>query len=229
MSPVKWLAAVLASSALASAASATVINFDDQGLTGPSLFSQVTPSSPVITLDGVTATFSGGGILTAATNLPANRTSIYGTASFLDGGLNPITVAFSDPIENFALTVLNGDTSSARYRLFDEIGNSSTFTLQPNLNGGASTLGFAASGRMISILALVEDGGIEANIGNPNDPRFFDFFIDNISFNAELPSDIVTPDEVVVVNPDTTVIPLPATAFLLLGALGALGFVRRSA
>jgi hypothetical protein len=159
-----------------SPASASVINFDDQGLTGPSLFSSAGPAQTIpITVDGVTATFKGGVILTEATNLPANRTSIYGTASFANNLSNPLTITFDKAITNFLVDVLNGNTEPIDYTISDNAGNSSTFNLPNNLNGGKTQIGFAATGNEVTI---------KSSIGS----QFaYDFFIDNIRFNEPLP------------------------------------------
>src|SRR5262249_35079854 len=72
----------------------TIIDFDSQGLTGPSLFAAASPIPQTIpiTIGGVTVTFNFGVILTNATNFPANPTSVYGTASFVPGMSNPMVI-----------------------------------------------------------------------------------------------------------------------------------------
>ena len=234
----------------ASLANAITVNFDDQGFSGTSLFATTVTDSPTISTADGDVMLDGGGFLTNTANLPANQTTVYGTASFFQGGLNPITLSFENPVNNFTLDILNGDISPATYMLSDDIGNSSTFTIAPNLSGGKSTVGFAATGNTISITAVVTGGGDVANVIDPSDNRFFDFFIDNVTFNAPIPTDIITPDEVVVVNPNPTtpttptapsaptapanpgnaphVIPVPASmVFLASGLIALLGFGRR--
>lgn len=157
-------------------ASASVINFDDQGLTGPSLFSNAGPAQTIpITVDGVTATFKGGVILQNTANLPANQTSIYGTASFGSNLSNPLTITFDKAITNFLVDVLNGNTEPIDYTISDNAGNSSTFNLPNNLNGGKTQIGFAATGTEVTIKSA-----IGSSIA-------YDFFIDNIRFNEPLP------------------------------------------
>ena len=79
----------------------TVIDFDSQGLTGPSFFAAASPIPQTIpiTVDGITVTFNFGVILTKTANLPANETSLYGTASFVPGMSNPMLITFSQPVQ----------------------------------------------------------------------------------------------------------------------------------
>jgi len=180
-------------------ASASVINFDDQGLTGPSLFVDAGPAQTIpITIDGVTATFKGGVILTNTTNLPADSTSIYGTASFGSNLSNPITIDFSQPINNFLVDVLNGNTEPIDYTISDNAGNSSTFNLPNNLSGGMTQIGFAATGTEVTIKSAT----------GSSTP--YDFFIDNIGFNEPLPPSL-----------GGKPVPEPLT---ILGSVAALGF-----
>ncbi|MFT3986256.1 VPLPA-CTERM sorting domain-containing protein [Aestuariivirga sp.] len=186
---------------VAAPAHATIINFDDQGLVGPDVFASATPSPQHLDIvaGGVTASFDGGVILTNTAFLPANETSVYGTAYFGTELSNPLTITFSHSITNFFVDVLNGLGSDVTYQLSDNAGNSSTFTLAPNLDGGKTTIGFAATGTVVTLLALS---------GNQ-----WDFFVDNIGFNEALP-------------PDVGSVPLPAGLPLLATGIGALGFLR---
>jgi hypothetical protein len=188
----------------AGSASASLLNFDDQGLTGPSTFS----GSPVTvseTVDGVGVTVEGGTILTGTTNLPANPTSLYGTASFFTGGQNPITITFGAPITNFFLDVLNGNDATTTYTVADDLGASRTFDLPPNLDSGAATIGIPTVGSIITITADTDASG------------FFDFFVDNIRFNEDLP-------------PELAPIPVPpALPMLAAGIIGLVALRRRSA
>jgi hypothetical protein len=186
-------------------ANAVVINFDDQGLTGSSFFSS-SPQTIPITIGGVTVTFSGGKILTNTSNLPANQTSIYGTASFVNGLTNPIVVNFSQPINNFFLDVLNGNTQALDYTVADNNGNSSTFNLAPNTSSGQTQIGFAATGNQVTITSAI--GSSTA----------YDFFIDNIRFNEALPPSIG----------GTTAVPEPFTIVgTMLGGAAALKIRKR--
>ena len=194
------LCALLAAS-LGHPTNATTINFDDQGITGPSTFGGPEDTRTISTVDG-NVTFSGGTFLTNTTNLPADQTTVYGTVSDPQYS-NPLTVTFQNPVTNFFLDVLNGNTTTVDYTVADNAGHSSTFTLPPNLSSGQTTIGFAATGTVITILAQTNG--------------FFDFFIDNVNFNAPLP-------------PSLTGVPLPASLPLFatgLGALGLLGWRRK--
>ena len=160
-----------------------IITFDDQGLTGPSTFSATSPMSvSVVSPGGVGVTFTGGTILTNTTALPADETSIYGTAGFASpqgpGGYeNLITISFDQPIQNFIATLLNGSTITAEFQAVDGMGDTANFTLAPNLSGGQSQIAFAAAGNQVTITQLTNDPSVSG----------YDFFIDNIQFNVPLP------------------------------------------
>ena len=175
---------------------AVLINFDDQGLSGPQLFGGVMQVIALTNVggSGIDATFSGGVILTNATNFPANHTSVYGTYSGVTGYTNPMTVTFSQPVSNFFLDLYNGWTSDRTFTVFDNSGNSTTVTLPPNTSSGQTLVSFSAAGSIISLQ--------DVTIGVST----WDFLIDNIHFNEPLPT-----------------VPEPAT-MLLLGA-GLLGLV----
>ena len=157
----------------------TVIDFDSQGLTGPSLFANASPIPQTIpiTVSGITVTFNFGVILDQTANLPANQTALYGTASFVSGMANPLVITFSQPVTNFFLNLYNGQTTDATYNVSDNNGNSQNFTLPPNLSSGNTLVGIAATGSTITIEDISGSGS-------------WDFFIDNVTFNEPLP----TPD-----------------------------------
>jgi hypothetical protein len=138
-----------------------------------------------------TVTFHGGALLDHATNLPADETVIYGTAGnsasigvFPGSGFaNPLTISFPAPITNFFLDVLNGNTMSVDYHVADNHGNAADFLLAPNLSGGLKTIGFAATGTVVTISAAT---GQSTSAG-----MTWDFLIDNVHFDEPLPTGAV--------------------------------------
>lgn len=188
------IGAFLLSIGVCQSARATTIDFEDQS--GPSFFASAGPAQSIV--EGP-ATFNGGVILTNTANLPANQTSVYGTANFSDPSLtNPLTVNFLSPITNFFLDVINGEPFAVNYTVADNLGHTATFLVASNTSSGAQTIGFAATGTLVTISA-------EAAGGN------FDFFIDNVHYNESLP-------------PGLNQTPIPAALPLFASALGGLGF-----
>lgn len=177
------LAASLVFVALGQQVKADIITFDAQGLSGPSNFADATPMTvDVVSPGGVGVHFTGGTILTNTSNLPADETSIYGTAGFatpqgVGGYVNLITITFDTPIQNFIATLLNGSTITADFMATDSSGDSAVFTLAPNLQSGETQIAFAAVGTWVTITQLTNDPNVSG----------YDFFIDNIQFNVPLP------------------------------------------
>jgi hypothetical protein len=149
---------------------------DFENLTGPPLFGQAGPAQTLTYSfpDGVTATFSGGVILTNESSQSTDFSSVYATVSLGDPSLtNPITVTFNHNIQNFQIQILNALAGS--YTLTDNQGNLAQFTLATK-GGSIATEGFAATGGTVSIFFL----------GPPSLGATWDFAIDNVTFN-ELP------------------------------------------
>lgn len=182
-------------------ASAITINFDNQGLTGPNNFEDAgSPQTINVDTSAGRVTFSGGVILTNTTGLDINPTSIYATASGYDPGLdNLLTISFERPVLNFSLDVGNGGPDAISYRVRDNVGNVSDFTLAPvNTPGQLQRVNFAEPGTSIQTLM------ISTNI------NYFVFYIDNLEFEATAP-----PGEV----------PEPSSMWMLGSSLSAFAFV----
>src|SRR3954454_17458802 len=163
---------ILLLTALSVTCSATVVDFET--FTGPSLFGPPAQTLNIPTTIG-TVLISGGLILTQEANLPADQTSVYGTANFEDvvtGYSNPIRIVFPQPITNFFLDVYNGNTEPIDYTVADNAGHTATFNLTDNFSGGQSLVGFAATGTVVTITAG----------RSPNAVRW-DFSVDNVTFN----------------------------------------------
>lgn len=180
-------------------ASATVVDFES--IVGPSFYVLAGPAQHRVfnTVDGQ-VTVDGGVVLTNTFALPADQTSVYGTARVGDAVdpsyTNPLTITFEHPITNFYLDVLNGLATNVTYEMSDNAANVADFTLAPNLSSGQKTIGFAASGTQVQIFAT------------PKDVQTWDFLIDNIHFNEALPA----------TTPEPT--PLVLMGFGLLGVAG---------
>ena len=153
-----------------SGAAATTTTIDFETLTGPSLFCP--PALSPLTI-GV-ATFTGGTVLTAAANLPADQTSVYGTASVCSttGYSNTLTITFSRPVSNFSALVLNGNTVTVDYTVADDAGGSVTKSLVANFSSGADTFALPDAGITSVTISPTTAGG------------FYDFLIDDVSFTA---------------------------------------------
>ncbi len=162
--------------------SALATSIDFENLTGPSVFASSTPQSPSYSVGGVNVTFTGGTILTNTTYLPADETTVYGTADFAPGPLqNPLTITFDQNISNFFLDVLNGENFDVTYTVADNAGHSASFTLAPNLSSGQTTTGFAATGTVVTVTAS-------------RAPSPWDFFIDSVRFDDPLPAGAGVPE-----------------------------------
>ncbi|MGA3007441.1 MAG: hypothetical protein ABSE59_06070 [Opitutaceae bacterium] len=175
---------------LALPAFADVIDFES--LTGPGVFASASPVPQTVVLDNTT--FTGGVILTNTTNLPADETSVYGSASFVPGMSNPITITNPNGFNNIFFDLLNGQVAPTSYLITDNDGHSAEFDNVPsNTNTGAALVGFASTGTEITIQDISSTGS-------------WDFFIDNVTFDEPLPPSLAVPE-------------VSSTALLLLGGL----------
>lgn len=155
-------------------AKADIINFEDQPA-GPSVFGASPPETLTYITSSGPLTITGGTILTKTTFLPADQTNVYGTASFGPGLSNTITLAFTSPINNFFFDLLNGLLTTQNYTVSDNIGNSQTFSIVPNLSLGLQFVTFPTVGQTVTITC--SSCGTE-----------WDFFIDNVGFNQPTPT-----------------------------------------
>jgi len=158
-------------------AAASTITFEDR--TGPSFFDFTNgPETVTYTLGTLQVTFNGGVILTTESNQSSDFTSVYATGSWQVPALsdishdfqNPLTVAFTAPIQNFQFDILNA--LAGDYELYDNAGNSTVFTLTTT-GDTEITEGFAATGSLVSLRYL-------------SAPYAWDFAIDNVTFNQPL-------------------------------------------
>src|SRR4051794_40340665 len=109
-------AALTSASAVGATAATTTIDFDS--LTGPSRFCPPA-ASPPLTIGA--ATFTGGAILSAVEGLPANQSTVYGTASGCADLACPITITFATPVDSFSVDVLNGALEPVSYTVTDNL------------------------------------------------------------------------------------------------------------
>jgi pimeloyl-ACP methyl ester carboxylesterase len=161
--------ALLAFCSLPSALSAQVQTIDFEDLAGPSIFASIDPP-----LQKLSATFSGGELLRNATFLPADPTSLYGTAYFCDGCKPTITIDFSQKVSNLSLLLANGLTFSVTYTIEDDDGTTQVITLGANFDAGAGTI-------------TLPDQNIRQVVISGDDSTEWDFFIDDVSFTPSGP------------------------------------------
>ena len=168
VSRIALLALVTASLALtlAGGAAAATTTIDFESLSGPSLFC---PTAAPVTIGA--ATFSGGAIMTAVTNLPADQTTVYGTAN-CPGYAPAITITFSMPVSDFSVRVLNGENATVSYTVASDLGGTVTKSLGSNIGSGADTF------------ALPDTGITSVTITRGTSASTWDFFIDDVAFTA---------------------------------------------
>ena len=156
---------------------ADLVTFEDQPA-GPNNFAAAGPAQTLIyPFTDVTATFTGGVILTNETSQTTDNSNVYATCAVgVCGGsptlLNPLTITFNVPIQNFQIQILNA--LAGNYTMSDNMGDSLNFTLATT-GGSIATEGFAAAGTQVTITYTTA-------------PTAWDFAIDNVTFNQPLSS-----------------------------------------
>jgi len=145
----------------------TTVDFEQFG--GPCCFTEIQPPLTV----GI-ATFSGGQLLRGTNALPANQTTVYGTANpYCVGCLPAIHIAFAQPVSNFSVRVMNGNTVTVTYTVSDDQGGSRTLTLVANFLSGAGRITLPSTN-----IRSVDIAGGPA----PSGCCSWDFFIDDVNF-----------------------------------------------
>ena len=150
-----------ATPALAASESVTV---DFESLTGPSVFG---PADAPVVLGGMA--ISGGKILTATTNLPANQTTVYGTADFCSGCDRALLAEFAKPVDELAFDLLNGLIVDVEYSVITDYGTE-THTLRPNWDSG-----------MVRV-AIPHKNVWYVRVTPRYETPEWDFFVDNFTF-----------------------------------------------
>ena len=198
-----------ASFGFSSAAHAVVIGFEDEPA-GPNVFSSAGVAKTLIYNlgGGLTATFTGGVILTNETGQTTDNSNVYATCNFCGGPspltlTNPLVVTFSQPIKNFQIDILNAIAGD--YEVYDNAGNTDFFNLATT-GGSLQTIGFAATG---SVVDIAYPDNPTSGYGEGN----WDFAIDNVTFNQDT------------VGGNNTATPLPAALPLFATGLGAIGLL----
>jgi hypothetical protein len=163
-------AALASASAVGATAATSTIDFES--LTGPSRFCP--PAAPALQVGD--ATFSGGAILSAVEGLPANQTTVYGTAVGCGEGYEcEITITFSSPVSNVEVDVFNGVLESAvSYTVTDNLGGSQTKEIAAASDSGMAT--FELSGSGITSVTISPTTGCTSDA--------WAFFIDNVRFDT---------------------------------------------
>lgn len=150
-------------------ASADTITFEDQS--GPSKLADASPQTLNYSTSSGALSITGGTVLTKASFLAADQTSIYGTADFTSSLYgytlsNTITLTFASPISGLSLDLIAG--MPGIFTVSDNQGNTTSVNLPANYSTAPALISLAATGNVITI-----------STSNPQ----WDFFVDNISFN----------------------------------------------
>jgi hypothetical protein len=192
---------------VAASAHATEITFEDQPA-GTGGFSTAGPTDTLVYNigGGQTATFSGGVILTDESGTTTDASNVYATASssVISGAdpslLNPLTIAFSQPVQDFQLEVINA--LAGNYELSDNAGHTDSFSIAVT-GTTVETAMLANAGTLVHLTYL------DPATGNPD--TAWDFAIDDVSFDTG----------------STTTVPEPATWTMLILGLAMVGFAAR--
>jgi hypothetical protein len=158
--------------AAATAAGAATTTIDFENLSGPSFFCEFDagPADSPLTIGDVTLT--GGKILTATANLPANQTTVYGTASFCPTTnlARSLTITFARPVTRVSFDLYSGTGISAEYTVSSNSGVTETKSVPPPFVGVPTR--FTLVGRGITTLTIIP----------PDFGAFWDYLIDNITY-----------------------------------------------
>ena len=116
---------------------AIMINYDDQGLIGPSYISGTPYDSPEVVEVSAPAlggdvTFENGRIFTNASGVYANNTSIYANIDYGNYSSNIITIILPTIVSNYSLEIINAVPFDIEYQVRDNGGNSHNVTIIPN-------------------------------------------------------------------------------------------------
>jgi hypothetical protein len=158
----------------ATAAGAATTTIDFENLSGPSFFCEFDAGLADSPLTIGEVTLTGGKILTATANLPANQTTVYGTASFCPTTnlARSLTITFARPVTRASFDLYSGAGISADYTVSANIGVTETKSVPPPFV--AVPTRFTLVGRGITTLTIIP----------PDFGAFWDYFIDNITYTV---------------------------------------------
>jgi len=152
----------------------------EQFSNSPSYFAAYTTySQPLVINTGtVTASLYGGVPLSAATNLPADASTTYGTASpycLSTICQSTIEIDFNPPVNNVSFFLINGNTVTITYTALDSLNKSTQITLPSNYNSGVGDVALPPTDKITALY-------ISGSTTDPYACCAWDFFIDNVSF-----------------------------------------------